>query len=237
MAILAGGLATRLRPLTESIPKVLLEIAGKPFLEHQLALLRDQGVQDVVLCVGFLGESIRDRFGDGRDYGVKIQYSFDGPELLGTGGAIRKALPLLGKAFFVMYGDSYLRIEFSRVANAFRRSGKPGLMTVFHNRGLWDTSNVFFAKGVIKRYDKKLRGPEMQHIDYGLSVFDAAVFASFPPDQVLDLAQVMKSLVDRGDMAGFEARERFYEIGSHEGLQELDEFFKIASRNQKILQL
>jgi N-acetyl-alpha-D-muramate 1-phosphate uridylyltransferase len=224
VAILAGGLATRLRPVTETVPKVLLEVAGKPFLEHQLARLRAQGVVDVVLCVGYLGEAIRDRYGDGRAHGVRIRYAFDGPKLLGTGGAIRNALPLLGEAFFVMYGDSYLRIDFAQVEGAFRRLAKPGLMTIFHNRGLWDVSNVCYANGTIQRYDKALRDPKMQHIDYGLSVFKSEVFAEYPPDTVLDLAQVMRTLVDRGDMAGFEAQERFYEIGSPEGWRELDQF-------------
>jgi N-acetyl-alpha-D-muramate 1-phosphate uridylyltransferase len=224
VAILAGGLATRLRPVTETVPKVLLEVAGKPFLEHQLARLRDQGVKDVVLCVGYLGEAIRERYGDGRAHGVTISYAFDGPKLLGTGGAIRNALPLLGEAFFVMYGDSYLRIDFAQVEGAFLRLAKPGLMTLFHNRGLWDVSNVCYANGAIQRYDKALRDPNMQHIDYGLSVFKSEVFAGYPPDTVLDLAQVMRTLVDRGDMAGFEAQERFYEIGSPEGWRELDQF-------------
>ena len=224
VAILAGGLATRLRPLTETVPKVLLEVAGKPFLELQLAGLREQGVEEVVLCVGFLGESIRERFGDGSSHGIRVSYSFDGPKLLGTGGAIRKALPLLGEAFFVMYGDSYLRINFAEVESAFRRLRRPGLMTIFHNRDLWDTSNVSYANGAIKHYDKVQRDADMQHIDYGLNVFKSEVFTGYPPDEALDLAQVMRTLVDRGEMAGFEARERFYEIGSPEGLQELNEF-------------
>ena len=224
VAILAGGLATRLRPLTETVPKVLIEVAHKPFLEHQLAGLREQGVEKVVLCVGFLGETIQERYGDGRSQGIHVSYSFDGPKLLGTGGAIRKALPMLGDAFFVMYGDSYLTINFAEVEDAFRRLGKPGLMTLFHNRDLWDTSNVCYADGFIKRYDKILRDQEMQHIDYGLSVFKSEVFAEYAADEALDLARVMRTLVDRGEMAGFEARERFYEIGSHAGLQELNEY-------------
>jgi NDP-sugar pyrophosphorylase family protein len=224
VAILAGGLATRLRPVTETVPKVLLEVAGKPFLEHQLAQLREQGVEEVVLCVGYLGESIRERYQDGRSHGIRISYSFDGPKLLGTGGAIRKALPLLGEAFFVMYGDSYLRIDFGAVEGTFRQSAKSGLMTLFHNQDSWDVSNVCYSGGTIQRYDKKLRGPDMQHIDYGLSVFKAEAFREYPPDDVLDLAQVMRTLVDRGDMAGFEAEERFYEIGSPAGWRELDQF-------------
>jgi NDP-sugar pyrophosphorylase family protein len=224
VAILAGGLATRLRPLTETVPKVLLEVAGKPFLEHQLARLREQGLKDVVLCVGFLGETIQEQYGDGRAQGIHISYSFDGPKLLGTGGAIRKALPLLGDAFFVMYGDSYLTIDFAEVERSFRTLGKPGMMTLFHNQDHWDVSNVEYANGAIKRYDKVLRDAGMQHIDYGLSVFRANVFKAYPANEVLDLAHVMRTLVDQGQMAGFEARERFYEIGSHEGLRELNAF-------------
>ena len=230
VAILAGGLATRLRPLTETVPKVLLEVAGKPFLEYQLTRLREEGIDQVVLCVGFLGETIEQRYGDGREFGIHIRYSFDGPKLLGTGGAIRKALPLLGDAFFVMYGDSYLRIAFGEVASAFHSLGKPGLMTLYNNRGLWDASNVSYAGGAIKRYDKRLRDADMHHIDYGLSVFRAAVFAGYPADEVLDLAQVMRDLVERGQMAGYEAQERFYEIGSHEGLRELNQYLKQGAR-------
>src|SRR5437764_8367856 len=179
IAILAGGLATRLRPLTERVPKVLLPVAGKPFLAHQLELLRSQGISRVVLCVGYLGEMIERVFGDGRDWGVKLEYSFDGPALLGTGGALQKALPLLGEHFFVLYGDSYLPIDFRPVAECFQRSGKLGLMTVFHNQNRFDTSNVWFEDGEIKLYDKKNRLPQMQHIDYGLSILSAAGFKDF----------------------------------------------------------
>src|SRR6266487_4337688 len=165
VAILAGGLATRLRPLTERIPKVLLPVAGKPFLAHQLELLRSQGLSRAVLCVGYLGEMVQRDFGDGRDWGVHLDYSFDGPALLGTGGALQKALPLLGERFFVLYGDSYLPIDLRPVADCFFRSGKRGLMTVFRNQDRFDTSNVWFENGEIKVYDKKQRLPQMQHID------------------------------------------------------------------------
>src|ERR1700733_5094623 len=161
VALLAGGLATRLRPLTETVPKVLLEVAGKPFLQHQLAMLREQGIRRVVLCVGFLGEQVRQQFGNGSAHGVELLYSFDGPVLLGTGGAIRQALPLLGERFFVLYGDSYLNVDFSQVASSFNESRKSALMTVFDNRDRWDASNVWFAEGQIKLYDKRARIPEM----------------------------------------------------------------------------
>ena len=222
VAILAGGLATRLKPITEKIPKVLVPVAGRPFLAHQLELLRGQGIKRAVLCVGHLGEIVRNEFGDGSDHGVRLDYSFDGPVLLGTGGAIKRALPFLGQTFFVLYGDSYLPVPFGPVAEQFERSGKPGLMTVFRNEGKFDTSNVVFAGGRIQVYDKKRRLPEMHHIDYGLSLFRANVFDQYPPDKAFDLAEVMSDLVARKELAGFEVAERFYEIGSHAGLSELD---------------
>jgi NDP-sugar pyrophosphorylase family protein len=224
VAILAGGLATRLRPLTEIVPKVLLEVAGKPFLEHQLAMLRGQGIRRVVLCLGFLGEQVRLKFGDGSGYGVEILYSFDGPVLLGTGGAIRQALPLLGDTFFVLYGDSFLNIDFGQVARTLTKSGRSGLMTVFNNQDQWDASNVWFADGQIKLYDKSARIPDMRHIDYGLSVFRSSVFTAYSAGVALDLTHVLKDLVAKGDLAGYEADQRFYEIGSKAGLEELDRY-------------
>ena len=222
VVILAGGLATRLRPITEKIPKSLVPVAGKPFLAHQLDLLRSRGIRRVVLCVGYLGEMIQREFGDGEDYGVKLDYAFDGPKLLGTGGAIKRALPKLGGEFFILYGDSYLPLQYAPVAEFFHRSGKPGLMTVYRNEGLYDTSNVVFADGEIKVYDKKVRLPEMRHIDYGLSLFKASVFDSYATGLVFDLAEVMAGLVREKQLAGYEVRERFYEMGSPTGLAELE---------------
>jgi len=226
VAILAGGLATRLRPLTEKIPKVLLPVAGKPFLAHQLELLRQQGIDRVVLCVGYLGEMIQSEFGDGRDLGVRLEYSFDGPVLLGTGGALKKTLPLLGETFFVLYGDSYLPIDLKPVAESFLGSRKPALMTVYQNQNRYDTSNVWFGDGEIKVYDKKNRRPEMHHIDYGLSVFSAGAFANYPSGTPFDLAEVMQRLVAQKQLAGFEVQERFYEIGSPSGLAELESLLR-----------
>jgi NDP-sugar pyrophosphorylase family protein len=222
VAILAGGLATRLRPITERIPKSLVAVAGRPFLAHQLELLRARGIRRVVLCVGHLGEMIQGEFRDGREFGVQLDYVFDGPVLLGTGGAIQQALPRLGERFFVLYGDSYLPVDYRPIAEFFARSGKLGLMTVYRNEGRYDTSNVVFGEGEIKMYDKQARLPEMQHIDYGLSLFRAAAFDAYPPGSRFDLAELMGRLVARGQLAGYEVPERFYEIGSHQGLAELD---------------
>jgi NDP-sugar pyrophosphorylase family protein len=226
VAILAGGLATRLRPLTEKVPKVLLPVADRPFLAHQLELLREQGIQRVVLCLGYLGEMVVKEFGDGRKWGVRLDYSFDGPTLLGTGGALRQALPKLGSQFFVLYGDSYLTAPFAPIAESFQRSGKAGLMTVYRNEGLYDSSNVVFRDGSIVVYDKKARLPEMRHIDYGLSLFRASVFEEWPANKPFDLAEVMGRLVARGDLAGYEVPERFYEIGSPSGLAELESLLR-----------
>ena len=222
VAILAGGLATRLRPITERVPKLLVEVAGEPFFSHQIRLLKNAGLKRLVLCVGYLGEKIVELYGDGSKWGVTIEYVFDGPKLLGTGGALIAALPKLGDAFYVLYGDSYLPIDYQAVGECFLKSKRLGLMTVFENRERYDASNVWFEDGEIKIYDKKNKVPEMHHIDYGLSVFGAAAFDDFPRNTVVDLAEVQKSLVARRQLAGYEVKQRFYEIGSPEGLQELD---------------
>ncbi len=226
VAILAGGLATRLRPITERIPKALVEVAGQPFLAHQLNLLKGQGITRVVLCVGHLGDMIERQFGDGAAHGVALSYCHDGPRLLGTGGALRQALPLLGDAFYVLYGDSYLPIDYQAVAGAWRDSGQPALMTVYQNDGAWDTSNVELAAGRIARYDKRERTPAMRHIDYGFSIFTAAVLEERPAAEPFDLADVQRELAASGRLAGHEVAQRFYEIGSPAGLAELDQYLR-----------
>ena len=233
VAILAGGMATRLSPITEKIPKLLVEVAGEPFFSHQLRLLKKNGLTKIVLCVGYLGDMIVGQYGDGAKWGVKIEYSFDGEKLLGTGGALIRALPKLGDAFYVLYGDSYLPIDFQAVGRAFLASGKLGLMTVFENRGAYDASNVWFEDGRIKLYDKKNKVPQMKHIDYGLGVFRAAAFAGCPRGAVVDLATVQTDLVRRGQLAGCEMKERFYEIGSHAGLEELDRLLRRTAQGPR----
>jgi NDP-sugar pyrophosphorylase family protein len=222
LAILAGGLAVRLRPATETIPKALIEIGGEPFLAHQLRLLNRGGITRAVLCVGYRGEAIRDYAGDGSRFGLQLEYSFDGPQLLGTAGAIRRALPMLGDAFFVVYGDSYLPCDYKAVEEAFIRSRKQGLMTVFRNHGQWDGSNVEYAGGRIVAYDKVNRTSRMQHIDYGLGAFRASAFDKVPEGHPADLAGVYQRLLRRGELAAFESMTRFYEIGSFAGIRELE---------------
>lgn len=228
IAILAGGLATRLRPITETIPKSLLEVNGEPFVVHQLRLLRGKGIRTVVLCVGHLGELVQQAVGDGAAFGVQVDYSFDGPVLLGTAGAIKNALPKLGDSFFVMYGDSYLPCDYAAVARSFESAGVPGMMTVFRNEGKWDTSNVEFEAGKILAYSKNERTPRMHYIDYGLGVFRAQAFEPLPEGKPCDLAELFADLLRRKQLAAFEVRERFYEIGSPEGLRETSEFLAVA---------
>ncbi|HEY6337095.1 MAG TPA: sugar phosphate nucleotidyltransferase [Candidatus Sulfotelmatobacter sp.] len=221
VAILAGGLATRLGPLTETVPKSLIAIKGEAFVAHQLRLLQGSGIQHVILCVGHLGQMIERAIGNGADFGVKVEYSYDGATLLGTAGAIRNALPKLGKSFFVMYGDSYLACDYAAVEQEFWRRGKSGLMTVFRNDGQWDSSNVEFEEGRILAYSKKNRTVRMRHIDYGLGVFRAEAFAG---TRAADLADVYAEVLEANDLAGVEVHERFYEIGSPAGLKETISF-------------
>ena len=225
VVILAGGLATRLRPITETIPKAMVPVAGRPFLAHQLAQLSVQGLREVVLCVGYLGEQIEAAFGDGAKLGVQLRYSYDGPKLRGTGGAIRHALPLLGGEFLVLYGDSYLPIDFVAVAQAFRASGKPALMTIMENSRGTEPSNVWFEAGVIRAYDKKNRQPEMRFIDYGLSAYQADVFQS---TDLFDLSQIQSQLAQAGQLAGYEVTVPYHEIGSPSGLRALEEYLSVS---------
>ena len=224
VAILAGGLATRLRPLTEKIPKALIEVNGEPFVAHQLRLLEASGIRRVTLCVGYLGEMLEAYAGDGSRFGLEVTYSPDGAELRGTAGAVAQARPLLGESFFVLYGDSYLPCDYRAVERAILDSGKPALMTVYRNRNQWDSSNVRFEGGRILAYDKKVRTPEMRHIDYGLGVFQGAAFDGIPDRGAHDLADLYRELLERGELAGFEAGQRFYETGSFAGIQELSEY-------------
>lgn len=227
--ILAGGLATRLRPLTETIPKSLIEVAGRPFLWHQLQLLNRHAIRHVVIAVGYRGEQIQDLFGDGSKLGIRLEYSFDGPVLLGTAGAICKALDLLPERFFVLNGDSYLNCDYRAVEASFRQSDLPGLMTVYRNDGLYDRSNVEYDGSRILRYDKRKRTAAMNHIDYGLGAFHRSVFAALPAGEKCDLAVVYQRLLHKENLAAFEVHERFYEIGSLEGLRDTELFLKTST--------
>jgi NDP-sugar pyrophosphorylase family protein len=226
VAVLAGGMATRMRPMTASVPKILLDIGGRPFAERQLEVLQRWDIREVVYCLGYLSDQVMAALGDGARWGMKFTYVLDGPRPLGTGGAIRRALPFLGSAFFVMYGDSYLRCDFTEIERAFTRGGTLGLMTVFRNEGRWDRSNVAFEDGRIARYDKTSDDPSLRYIDYGLGVLTPKAFEPWAADEAFDLAIVYQHLVEMGELTGYEVSERFYEIGSLEGLAETRALFE-----------
>lgn len=220
VALLAGGMATRLRPITELIPKAMVEVAGRPFIDHQLDLLRRNGIRRVVMCLGYRGQQLEAHVGDGASRGMEIRYAYDGEKLMGTGGAVRRALPLLGDAFWVMYGDSYMDIDYAAVLDYFNHSDADALMTVLRNAGRWDASNVVFRDGKLVRYDKKNRAPEMDYIDYGVAILRRGAAERIPADRPFDLAELYTALVSEGRMAGFEVTNRFYEIGTPAALEE-----------------
>jgi NDP-sugar pyrophosphorylase family protein len=230
VALLVGGMATRLRPITETIPKAMVEVAGRPFIDHQLDLLRRNGIRRVVMCLGYRGQQLERHVGDGSARGMQIRYAYDGEKLMGTGGAIRRALDLLGDVFWVMYGDSYMDIDYAAVLDHFARSGADALMTVLRNGNRWDTSNVVFRDGKLLRYDKKNRTPDMDYIDYGVALLRRGAAGRIPTDRPFDLAELYTSLVAEGRMIGYEVTNRFYEIGTPAALEEAGRYLAARAR-------
>jgi NDP-sugar pyrophosphorylase family protein len=224
VCILAGGLGTRLGGRVRDTPKPLLEVAGEPFLLHQLRLLRRYGAREVVLCVGYRGEQIQARVGSER-FGIRVRYSFDAPGLDGTLGAIQRASGLLGERFLVLYGDTYLRIDYAEVARVWRESGLAAVMSVLRNENRWEPSNARFAGGRVLAYDKGAPTPDMKWIDYGLGGLTADALALANEDET-DLAHLYRRLAELDQLCGFEASERFYEIGTPSGLSETDSFLR-----------
>lgn len=222
IVILAGGLGTRMRPLTEQVPKAMIDVCGKPFLEHQIGLLKKNGVYDIVLCVGYLSKQIEAYFGDGSKFGVRIKYSKEKERLLGTGGALKHAEDLLEDEFFVMYGDSYLPIDFEEVRRHFKDAGRLGLMVVYKNMDRYDKSNVAIENGMVVAYDKDRKDKRMVYIDYGLSLLSKKVLSGLPQGEPFPLERVCKKLILQRQMCAFETAQRFYEIGSPEGLADLE---------------
>jgi N-acetyl-alpha-D-muramate 1-phosphate uridylyltransferase len=218
VAILAGGQALRMRPLTEHLPKALLPVAGRPFIHWQLEQLAREGLTRAVICCGFLGQQIQAAVGDGRGFGIAVQYAWDGDAPRGTGGALRHALPLLGPAFFVLYGDTYLACSFAQVEAAHHAGGGEALLCVLRNEGRWDCSNTVYCGGRVTEHDKRTPHAGMAYIDYGLSILPAACLAGWPREQAFDLCDVYQRLAREGRLAGFPVHERFHEIGSPQGL-------------------
>lgn len=232
VVILAGGLGTRLRPLTNAMPKSMIPVNGEPFIAHQLRLLKKQGVERVVLCIGHLGYMLQDFVGQGEKFQLNVDYSLDGDFLLGTAGAIRKATLYLPDHFFVLYGDSYLPCDFFAAQQAFLRSGKKALMTLFHNQNAWDKSNIEFDGEKIIAYDKKNPTPDMHYIDYGLGIFHKTVFAELASAAFCDLETIYQRMLTQQVLAAHEVKERFYEIGSFTGLAELEK--KLSCNSSEI---
>jgi N-acetyl-alpha-D-muramate 1-phosphate uridylyltransferase len=231
VAILGGGLATRLGALSAGVPKSMIEVAGKPFIAHQLRGVARQGFREVVICAGHLGKMIEDFVGDGSAFGCRVRYSLDGERLLGTGGALRQALPLLGDSFLVMYGDSYLRAPLRPIWQHFVDSEKSALMTVFRNEDRWDRSNVAVREGEILAYNKSAPTRAMRHIDYGLGCVRARALSEFaPPGQTFDLALFYAAMLVEQQLVAFEVAERFYEIGSPSGLAETDALLRESKK-------
>ncbi len=230
VALLAGGLATRLRPVTEKIPKALVELAGKAFIDHQLELLKRNGIRKVVFCLGYLGEMVERHLGDGSQLGMELKYAYDGEKLLGTGGAIKRAAHLLDDVFWVMYGDSYMDINYPAVLNDFLSRDALGLMTVLRNDNRWDRSNVVFEGGKLIKYDKKNQTPEMKYIDYGVAVLRRSALDRIPPGEPYDLATLYTQLVSEGKMTGYEVTNRFYEIGTPASLEEARRYLEANAR-------
>jgi NDP-sugar pyrophosphorylase family protein len=223
--ILAGGLGTRMRPLTETIPKTLLPVAGTPFAHYQLDWLARHGVREVVYCVAVLGEQVRTYVGDGSRWGLDVRYVEDGDELRGTAGALRRAFDagLLHDWFLVLYGDSFLPFDFRRLGDAFLAQRRPAMMTVHHNQGQWDTGNVRYADGAVHLYRKGGATSGMDYIDYGVTALRAGLVAErVAPGTRHDLADLYHDLSREGMLAGLEVSQRFYEIGSPAGLRDFE---------------
>ena len=231
VVILAGGLATRLYPVTNTIPKALIIVAGRPFIDHQLSLLKEKGVKQVVLCVGYLGNEIEKFVGDGKQWGIEVQYSYDGDDLLGTGGAVKKASVLLPETFMILYGDSYLDIDYEGVLQQFYAEKLPIIMTVYNNQNTLEASNIIMKDGRILRYDKTYKDPDMEYVDYGLIVIRKEIFDTFPSQGPFDLSLVLSQWVDAGRVAAYVVEQRFYEIGSVQGIKETGEYIN----NRKLL--
>lgn len=222
IVILAGGLATRLGSLSKTTPKSLLLVNEEPFIAHQLRLLKNQGFKKIVVCIGYLGNLIQKYVGDGEEFGLSVTYSEDGEELLGTAGAIKNALSMLEENFFVLYGDSYLMIDYKEIQQFFMQQSKPALMTLFKNNDIGDSSNIEFNDNEIIKYDKKNKTINMTYIDYGLALFKKNIFSS--NDFFYDLSDVFQKLLKQKQLAHYEVNQCFYEIGSFSGLRALENF-------------
>lgn len=229
VVILAGGLATRLGTLVHRVAKSMIRVNGKPFLQYQIELLRKNGLTDILLCIGYLGSQIEDYFGDGRNWGVRLDYSQEKERLLGTGGALKKAEGLLKDEFFIIYGDSYLLLDYQEISRYFHNFNKGGLMVVYKNYNQFDKSNLIVKNGLVRLYDKKRVNPEMVYIDEGISILRKEALHSFPSEGPFPLDEIFQRLIQEKELLAFQTKQRFYEIGSIQGL---DDFKKLILKKR-----
>jgi len=220
--ILAGGLGTRLGELTKDVPKSLVPVAGRPFVEHQLALLKAAGVERAVLCIAHHGQQIVDRLGDGSRWGLELAYSHEGVELLGTGGALKKAEPLLDEAFMMMWGDSYLLLDYAAIWRDFLAQPLPAMMVVYKNMNQRVPSNLVVGEGLVTVYDKWAEDPAKMYIDEGLTCMRRELLERVPADQPFAIEEIFRDLAGQHRLAAWETAQPFYEIGSPVGLAELE---------------
>ena len=222
---MAGGLATRLGDLTKNRPKSMVKIQGGPFLEYQVELLRRGGITNIVLCIGYMGEQIKSQFGEGGKCGINIKYSSE-DKPLGTAGALKKAKAFLKDTFFTMYGDSYLFLDFSHIMSYFKSQNKLALMTVYKNYDQYDRSNTVVEGNLVRKYSKKEKTGDMVYIDYGANIFRKEALEMIPENQFYSLDELFPRLIEMDELLAFEVKERFYEIGSPQGLKEFEEYIR-----------
>jgi len=221
--ILAGGEGTRLRPLTTNLPKSMIPIAGKPFLEYEVKLLKRAGVIDFVICVGYKGEIIRSHFANGESFGVKIRYSDDGDMLLGTAGSLKKAQALLAEGFFITYGDAYPIIDYHAAWNRFISTGKIAMMVVLKNANKYGRSNTVVQNGQVTFYSKKESAPGMEYIEFGVTFMNRQALEMLSDNHPIDLEVLYRKIISNDQMAALEVKQRIYDIGSPEGLRDFSE--------------
>lgn len=232
--ILAGGMGTRLRPLTDKVPKTMVMVLGKPFLERQIELMKAGGIEEFVLCVGYRAEQVREHFGDGSGLGVGVTYSYDGPRLLGAAGALKKAEGMFRDRFFVTYGDAYLRIDYRAMMKAFVASGKLGMMAVYHNMNRHGHSDLEVEDGAVVRYDKKAAGRGLEWINFGVSALRREALERVPEGVEFGEEEFYGDLIKRDELAAFPVRHRFYEIGNPTSLNEFERFLRSAKRKRRL---
>jgi NDP-sugar pyrophosphorylase family protein len=220
MVILCGGLATRLRDLAKDIPKSMIPIGGKPFLEHQIENLKKHSIKDLILCVGHLSKQIEEYFGDGNKFGVNIQYSNDGDTPLGPIGAVKNAEPLLEDTFFIMYGDSYLSVDFQKAYSFFNQNDKLGLMVVYKNNNRYDKSNIVTKDNMVVSYGEN----DATYIDYGTSILRKKTLEFIPKNTFFTTGDLFTKLIEKKELLSYEAKERFYHIGNPEALEEFKSY-------------